>query len=57
MHWSDETVSVDLCREAVKSAPDHDSLSDLDRRRESGLYTHYGRPSYRKAGSTLEREI
>lgn len=34
-----------------------ETVTDLDRRRESGLYTHYGRPSYWKAGSTLEREI
>ncbi|MBC7480646.1 MAG: hypothetical protein H7337_01715 [Rhizobacter sp.] len=57
VHWSDETVSVDLSREAVKSAPDYASSADLDRRRESGLYAHCGRPSYRKAGSTLERDI
>ena len=57
VHWSDETVTVDLSREAVKAAPAYDPSAELDRQRESGLYTHYGRPPYWQAGSTLERNI
>jgi hypothetical protein len=57
VHWSDQTVTVDLDREAVKAAPPYDPSAALDRQRETGLYTHYGRPPYWKAGSTLEREI
>lgn len=57
VHWSDQTVSVDLSREAVKAAPPYDPTAELDRQRETGLFTHYGRPPYWKAGSTLEREI
>ena len=57
VHWSDETVGVDLAREAVKAAPAYDSSAALDRARETSLYTHYGRPPYWKTGSTLEREI
>lgn len=57
VHWSDETVSVDLDLEAVKAAPVYDPSVPLDRQREMGLYTHYGRQPYWKAGSTLEREI
>ena len=57
VHWSDQTVSVDLDRAAVKAAPPYDPSAALDRPRETSLYTHYGRPPYWKAGSTLEREI
>ena len=57
VHWSDKTVSVDLGREAVKAAPAYDPSASFDRQRETGQYTHYGRPPYWKAGSTLEREI
>ncbi|MGK2897483.1 MAG: hypothetical protein ACSLE9_02160 [Burkholderiaceae bacterium] len=51
------TIGADLSREAVQSAPPYDPEAALDRPRESGLYTHYGRPPYWRAGSTLEREI
>lgn len=57
VHWSDQTVSVDLGREAVKTAPPYDPSAHLDRQRETGLYTHYGRPPYWQADSTLERDI
>lgn len=57
VHWSEQTVTVDLSREAVKAAPPYEPATDLDRQRETGLYTHYGRPPYWKASSTLEREI
>lgn len=57
VHRSDQTVTVDLGREAVKAAPAYDPSAELDRQRESGLYTHYGRPAYWQAGSTLERKI
>ena len=35
----------------------YDTSASFDRQRETGLYTHYGRPPCWKAGSTLEREI
>jgi hypothetical protein len=57
LRWSDETVVVDLSREMVQAAPPYDPSTALDRPRESGLYSHYGRPPYWKPGSTLEREI
>lgn len=56
LSWSDETVAVDLNREKVKAAPPYDPAVDLDRQRETGLYEHYGRPEYWKAGSALERK-
>lgn len=57
VHWSDQTVVVDLDRAAVKTAPPYDPSAALDRPGETDLHTHYGRPPYSKAGSTLEREI
>ena len=57
VHWSDRTVTVDLSREAVKTAPPYEPSVELDRQRETGLFAHYGRPPYWKANSTLEREI
>ncbi len=46
VHWSDETVSVDLSRESVKNAPVYDPAAVLDRPWEAGLYRHYKRPAY-----------
>ncbi|ODV12053.1 MAG: photosystem reaction center subunit H [Rubrivivax sp. SCN 70-15] len=49
LHWSDETVAVEMSREAVRSAPPYDPAATLDRSAESGLYAHHGRPPYWKA--------
>lgn len=57
VHGSDETVSVEMDRAAVKAAPLYDPSAALDRPSETSLHTHYGRPPCWKAGSTLEREI
>ena len=57
VQWSDQTVTVDLGREAVKSSPAYDLSAAPDRQRETGLYRHYGRPPYWEIGNPLEREI
>jgi len=44
--WPDATVSVDLTRQAVKDAPPYDPAEQLDRKQETGIYEHYGRPGY-----------
>ncbi len=44
--WSDATVSVNLTRQAVKDAPPYDSAAQLDRKQETGIHEHYGRPGY-----------
>lgn len=44
--WSDATVSVNLTRQIVKDAPPYDSGSQLDRKQETAIYKHYGRPGY-----------
>lgn len=57
VHWSDETVTVDLSRDTVKAAPAYEPDAVLDRPREAGLYSHYDRAPYWNAGSTSERAI
>lgn len=57
VNWSDQTVTVDLTRESVKEAPPYDATQVVKRPSESSLYSHYGRPPYWAAASTLEREI
>lgn len=46
VHWSDQSVTVELSRESVKAAPAYDPSAALDRQRETDLYTHYGRPPH-----------
>ncbi|MGP1679897.1 MAG: PRC-barrel domain containing protein, partial [Burkholderiales bacterium] len=48
--WPDAKVSVNLTREAVKDAPAYDPAVQLDRKQESGIYKHYGRPAYWENG-------
>lgn len=48
--WSDAKVSVNLTRQAVKDAPAYDAAAQLDRKQESGIYEHYGRPGYWENG-------
>jgi sporulation protein YlmC with PRC-barrel domain len=44
--WSDEKVSVDLTRQAIKDAPPYDPAARFSREQEQGMYEHYGRPGY-----------
>jgi sporulation protein YlmC with PRC-barrel domain len=44
--WSMARVSVDLTRDAIKSAPPYDSEAEFDRQREQALHDHYDRPGY-----------
>ena len=46
MRWSDDTVSVNLTRQAVKDAPPYDPAVQLDRDQELGIHEHYGHPAY-----------
>ncbi len=48
--WSDAKVSVNLTRQAVKDAPAYDAAAQLDRKQESDIYEHYGRPGYWENG-------
>ena len=46
VHWPDQTVSVDLSRGAIKSAPLYDPTVEWNRDMEFYLYRHYGRSHY-----------
>ena len=43
---SDESVSVDLGRDAVRQFAPCDASFEVSRQREMGLYGHYGRSGY-----------
>ena len=53
VRWSDRTVSVDLSRTVVQASPVYDPEAMLDRQRETGLYAHYRRAPYWKAGAAI----
>lgn len=55
--WSDQSVTVDLTRESVKTAPDFDPTRALNREQETGLYHHHQRHGYWMDTLKLEREI
>jgi len=55
--WSDAKVSVSLTRQAVKDAPPYESAAQLDRRQETGIHEHYGRPGYWAAETKREALI
>jgi hypothetical protein len=57
VHWSDETVAVDLSRESIKKAPPYESTSDWGRDQELTLYRHYGRSGYWAGSTVLGTEI
>jgi len=44
--WAEQRVHVDLSREAVKSSPEYDPGSPVNRQYEMRLYDFYGRPRY-----------
>ena len=44
--WAEQTVAVDLTREALKQAPRYDSAVPLSREMEIAVYKHYGRAAY-----------
>ncbi|OYT87474.1 MAG: photosystem reaction center subunit H [Burkholderiales bacterium PBB6] len=52
VHWTDQTVAVDLNRESIKNAPHYDPDSDWGRDQEQALARHYGRSGW-WAGSTV----
>jgi uncharacterized protein YrrD len=57
VRWSDETVSVDLTRESLKSAPHYDPAVTWGREQETKLYQHYRRSGYWAASPLLEAEV
>jgi hypothetical protein len=53
VHWSDQTVSVDIGRDSIKNAPTYDQTLDWNRDQEMGLYQHYGRRGYWASSAVL----
>lgn len=51
VNWADSSVTINLTRETIQSAPRYESTVDLSRSYELALYRHYGRPNY------WEREV
>ncbi len=46
VHWLNETVSVDMSRASLKSAPAYDPSQTWGRAQDVGLYGHHGRTGY-----------
>lgn len=44
--WPDSTVSLDLSREQIRSAPPYDARALFERQYEQAMHEHYGRPTY-----------
>lgn len=44
--WASNSVTIELTRESIKSAPAFESAADLDRERETDLYQHHARGGY-----------
>lgn len=44
--WADQTVAVDLTRDALKQAPRYDPAVSLTREMEIAVFKHYGRAGY-----------
>jgi hypothetical protein len=56
VHWPDRSVSVDLTREAIKSAPAFDPSADWTREQDVSLYRHYGQNGHWAGSTALEIE-
>ncbi len=51
VNWAEQTVAVDLTRDALKQAPWYDPAVPLSREMELAVYKHYGRAGYWTGGS------
>jgi hypothetical protein len=57
VRWSDERVSIDLTRQAVKDAPPYDFTARLNREQETSIYKHYERPGYWAAEAKRDEAV
>jgi uncharacterized protein YrrD len=46
VNWLSSTISINMSRQEVKGAPHYDPDVTIDRKLETGLHEHYGRPGY-----------
>ena len=56
VRWSDNTVSVDLSRDAIKYAPIYNPTLDWSHEMEKRLYQHYGHDEYWASKAAPETE-
>ena len=57
VHWTNETVSVNMSRASVKGAPTYDTDTAWSRDLDRDLYRHYGRNGYWADSDILETTI
>lgn len=57
VNWAAVTLSIDLARDRIRSAPAYDSLSMPDRAGEIDLYRHYGRSDNDPRGSYAQQSF
>ena len=57
VHWSEQTVSIDLSRGSIKRAPLYDTAVNWTRDQDLHLYRHHGRHGYGEGARRLESEI
>ncbi len=57
LRWPDRTVTVDLTREAIRTAPPYDAAMTVTREFESRLHEHYGRRAYWGAAADVAAEV
>jgi hypothetical protein len=46
VNWAESTVSIDLKRQEIKSAPPYDATLPLNREHELQIHAHHGRVGY-----------
>jgi uncharacterized protein YrrD len=54
VNWTDKTIAADMTRQSIKDAPPYDPATRLERKQESGVFEHYGRPGYWAKEETRE---
>ena len=57
VHWSDQTVSINLSRDSIKGAPVYNPDTMWSREQDRNLYQHYGRTGYWAGTAALTSEI
>lgn len=55
--WSDQSVAVDLTRNALKQAPRYDRAVPLTREMEIALFKHHGRMAYWPDDATESKRV
>ena len=54
VHWSDQSVTIGLSQESIKTAPPYDATSNWSRDQDAKLYRHYSRNGYWAGSAVIE---